>query len=264
MVKALASLSFLILSVIGAMADSADVAKILAPTGKLRVAINFGNTVLAQRDPASGEPRGISAELARELAKRLGVAVEFVTFDAAGKVSAAVKQGVWDIAFLAIDPVRGADIDFTAPYVVIEGTYMVPKESSLKSIDDFDRDGIRIAVGRGSAYDLYLTRALKHASLVRGDGPAASIRLFLAERLEAVAGVKQPLVDYARTDPDMRIIPGRFMSIEQAMATPKGRDGALPYLRAFIEEMKASGFVAKVLTATGQVDAAVAPPSPAP
>ncbi|MGA2127746.1 MAG: ABC transporter substrate-binding protein [Xanthobacteraceae bacterium] len=245
------------------MADDSvsNVARILAPTGRLRAAINFGNIVLAQRDPATGEPRGISAELARGLAQRLGVAVEFVTFDAAGKVTDAARQGVWDIAFLAIDPVRGADIDFTAPYVLIEGTYLVPTGSSLQTIADVDRDGVRIAVGRGSAYDLHLTRALKHAMLIRAEGPAASIRMFVADRLDAVAGVRQPLVAYAATDPGVRIIPGRFMSIEQAMAMPKGRDGAVRYLDAYVEEMKASGFVAEVLAATGQGDAAVAPPA---
>jgi polar amino acid transport system substrate-binding protein len=267
-VEALARIAFLFLAfsssnVTNAMADDSvsDVAKVLAPTGRLRAAINFGNTVLAQRDPATGEPRGISAELARGLAKRLGVAVAFVTFDAAGKVTDAVRQGLWDIAFLAIDPVRGADIDFTAPYVLIEGTYLVPSGSPLQTIADVDRDGVRIAVGRGSAYDLHLTRALKHATLIRADGPAASIRTFIADRLEAVAGVKQPLVAYAGTDPGVRIIPGRFMSIEQAMATPKRRDGAVRYLQAYVEEMKASGFVAEVLAATGQGDAAVAPPA---
>lgn len=262
LVQAVLLFALTFLNVTSAMADNSDIAKILAPTGKLRAAINFGNPVLAQRDPATGEPRGISAELARGLAKRLGIAIEFVAFDAAGKVTDAVKQGGWDIAFLAIDPVRGAEIDFTAPYVVIEGTYMVPKDSSLKTIEDVDRDGIRIAVGRGSAYDLYLTRALKHAALIRGEGPAASIRMFVADRLEAAAGVKQPLVAYAQTDPNVRIIPGRFMSIEQAMAMPKGRDGAVRFLKEYVEEMKASGFVSKVLNATGQADAAVAPPSP--
>jgi polar amino acid transport system substrate-binding protein len=234
----------------------------LAPTGKLRVAINFGNTVLAQRGPGD-DPRGVSAELARDLARRLSLAIEFVTFDAAGKVTDALKNGVWDIGFLAIDPVRAAEIDFTAPYVVIEGTYMVPKDSPLQTIEDVDRDGVRIAVGRGSAYDLYLTRAIKHAKLIRGEGPAASIRMFTADRLEAAAGVKQPLVDYAKTDPGVRVMAGRFMSIEQAMAVPKGRDAGYRYARKFVEEMKASGFVARALAASGQADAAVAPPSPA-
>ena len=181
-----------------------DVVSSLAPTGKLRAAINFGNGVLAQKDPATGEPRGVSADLANELAKRLGVPVEFVTFEAAGKVFEALKAGAWDIAFLAIEPVRAAEIDFSPPYVLIEGTYMVPKDSPLKAVEDVDRAGVRIAVGRASAYDLYLTRTIKNATLVRAatGGGKAMIDLFNADKLEAVAGVKQPLVEYARTDPE--------------------------------------------------------------
>src|SRR5229473_3281901 len=163
MIKALLALlpCFLALSITCAMADniSRNVVTELAPTGKLRAAINFGNTVLAQKDAASGEPRGVSAELARELAKRLAVPIEFVTFDAAGKVVDALANGAWDIAFLAIDPVRAAGIDFTAPYVVIEGAYVVPVDSPLKTVEDVDRDSVRVAVARASAYDLYLTRA---------------------------------------------------------------------------------------------------------
>src|SRR5207249_4217608 len=136
-------------------------------TGKVRAAINFGNAVLAQKDPATGEPRGVSVDLARELGRRLGVPVELVTFDAAGKVFEAIKAGAWDVAFLAIDPARAAEIAFTAPYVLIEGTYLVRRDSPLRAIDDVDRDGVRIAVGKGAAYDLYLTRTLKHAQLVR-------------------------------------------------------------------------------------------------
>jgi polar amino acid transport system substrate-binding protein len=265
MIKALARLALVLSTITSAMAENApsDVVKSLAPSGTLRAAINFGNTVLAQRDPATGEPRGISGDLARELARRLGIPIAFVTFDAAGKVTDALKQGAWDIAFLAIDPVRAAEIDFTAPYVLIEGTYMVAANSPLRTIEDIDRDGVRVAVGRGSAYDLYLTRALKHATLIRGEGPAASIQLFLREKLEACAGVRQPLEDYAKKDPAMRVMTGRFMSIEQAMAAPKGRAAGAQYLRKFVEEMKASGFVAKALERSGQLDAAVAPPSPA-
>jgi polar amino acid transport system substrate-binding protein len=253
-----------LLLVSGAMAENvaSDVVNALAPSGTLRAAINFGNTVLAQRDPATGEPRGISADLARELARRLGTPIAFVTFDAAGKVTAALKQAAWDVAFLAIDPVRAAEIDFTAPYVLIEGTYMVRVDSPLRAIEDVDREGVRIAVGRGSAYDLYLTRAIKHATLVRGEGPAASIRLFVDDALEAAAGVRQPLVDYAKTDPTMRVMDGRFMSIQQAMATPKGRAPGAQYLCRFVEEMKASGFCAKALERSNQPDASVAPPSP--
>ena len=178
MIKALAALAFLssLLSfhVSDAMAENVprNVVTELAPSGKLRAAINFGNSVLAQKDPATGEPRGVSAELAREVAKRLAVPIEFITFDAAGKVFDALQKGAWDIAFLAIDPVRAAGIDFTAPYVVIEGAYVVPVDSPLKTVEDVDRDGVRVAVARASAYDLYLTRALKHAKLVReSSGP---------------------------------------------------------------------------------------------
>ena len=231
----------------------------LAPTGKLRAAINFGNPVLAQKDPASGEPRGVSVDLARELGRRLGVPVELVTYDAAGKVFAALKTGAWDIAFLAIDPARAAEIVFTAPYVVIEGTYLVPADSPLRTIQDVDRDGVRVAVGNKSAYDLYLTRTLKRAQLVRVPTSPEAIDVFLKDKLEAAAGVKQPLLQFAKTHPNVRVMDGRFMVIEQAMGTPKGREAGARYLREFVEEMKASGFVARGLEKSGQGDATVAP-----
>jgi polar amino acid transport system substrate-binding protein len=258
------ALSCLASPVTGVMAQNVppNVVKELAPSGKLRAAINFGNIVLAQKDPAGGEPRGVSAELARELAKRLGVPIEYVTFDAAGKVFDALKAGAWDVAFLAIDPDRSG-IEFTGPYVVIEGAYLVPANSPLQTNEDVDRDGVRVAVARGSAYDLYLTRALKRAQLVRESSGPQALDMFRKDRLEAAAGVKQPIVLFARDHPDTRVIPGRFMVIEQAMGTPKGRDASVRYLREFIEEMKASGFVAKALKASDQPDAAVAPPTPA-
>jgi polar amino acid transport system substrate-binding protein len=263
--KALASLALLLSWIPSAMANEVprNVAAELAPTGKLRVAINFGNTVLAQRDPAGGPPRGVSGDLARELARRLGLPIEYVTFDAAGKVFEAVKTGAWDVAFLAIDPVRSEGIAFTAPYVVIEGAYVVPGDSPLRTVEDVDREGVRVAVARGSAYDLYLTRALKRAQLVReGSGPQA-LAMFLRDKLEVAAGVKQPIVAFAQENPGLRVIPGRFMAIEQAMGTVKGRDNAVRYLRKYIEEMKASGFVAEALKRSGQGDATVAPPAPA-
>lgn len=240
----------------------ANVVTELAPSGKLRAAINFGNSVLVQKDPATGEPRGVSPALARELARRLGVPVAYVAFDAAGKVFDALQAGVWDIAFLAIDPARAAGIDFTAPYVVIEGTYAVPSNSPLRIIADFDRDGVRIAVGRASAYELYLSRTLKHATLIRESSGADAFDLFLKDKLDAVAGVKQSLVAFAKARTDMRVIPGRFMQIEQAMGTPRGRAAGVRYLREFVEEMKASGFVADALAKSGQTDAVVAAPSP--
>ncbi len=234
-----------------------DVVKNLAPTGKLRAAINLGNPVLAQKDPAGGQPKGVTADLARELAKRAGLPVEFVTFDAAGKVFDALKTGAWDIAFLAIEPVRAAEIDFTAPYVIIEGVYMVPVGSALKTVADVDRPGVRVSVNKASAYDLYLTRTLKQAQLVRSE---SGVDTFIADKLEVAAGVKQPMVEYAKSNPNVRIMDGRFMEIRQAMGTPKGRDAAARYLRGFVEEMKASGFVADALKRSNQPNTAVAPP----
>jgi polar amino acid transport system substrate-binding protein len=232
----------------------------IAPKGRLRAAINSGNIVLARRDP-DGELRGVSVDLARELARRLNLPLELVPFDTAGKVTASAGSDVWDIAFLAIDPLRAAEITFTPPYVLIEGTYLVPDASPLRSVADFDRRGLRIAVGRGSAYDLFLTRTLKQSSLVRAETSEDAIRTFVDDKLDAAAGVKQLLVISARDRPGFRVIPGRFMAIEQAMGVPRGREAAAVYLRDFIEEMKASGFVAAALARHQQPDAAVAPPS---
>jgi polar amino acid transport system substrate-binding protein len=235
-----------------------DVVKDLAPTGKLRVAINLGNMVLAQKDAASGELKGVTVDLARELGRRLDVPVVLIPFDAAGKTFEALKAGGLDIVFLAIEPVRAAEVAFSPPYVIIEGVYMVPQDSSLKTITDVDRDGVRVAVNKGSAYDLFLTRTLKHATLVRGE---SGIDLFISEKLNAAAGVKQPLVAFAKQHPNVRVMDERFMEIRQAMGTPKGRDVGARYLRSFVEEMKASGFVADALKRSDQPDAAVAPPA---
>jgi polar amino acid transport system substrate-binding protein len=234
-----------------------DVIKDLAPTGKLRVAINLGNSVLAQKDGTSGELKGVTIDLARELGRRLSQAVELTPFDAAGKVFEALKGGGLDVVFLAIEPVRAAEIAFTPPYVIIEGVYVVRNDSPLKSIADVDRDGNRVAVNKGSAYDLYLTRTLKKATLVRGE---LGTEAFLQQHLDVAAGVKQPMAAFVRQHPELRMIDGRFMEIRQAMGTPQGRDAGARYLRSFIEEMKASGFVAEALKRSNQPDAAVAPP----
>ena len=231
----------------------------LAPTGTLRAAINFGNPVLAQRGP-DGAPGGVSVALAAELAKRLGVPLAIVPFDSAGSVTAALKDGRYDIAFMAIDPVRGEGMDFTAPYVLIEGGYAVRTASPLTTIDSVDAPGVTVLVAAGSAYDLYLTRALTHATLRRyptGNDAAAA---FGRGEGDALAGVRQVSVRLVAQTPGLRMIPGRFMSIKQAVATPKGRDPAgLATLQAFVAEMKASGFVAQALADTGQHDAEVAP-----
>ena len=242
---------------------AAEVVRELAPNGRLRAAINYGNIVLATRSQ-EGDLGGVSVDIAKELGTRLGVPVDLVPFDTAGKVSAVAGQDVWDVAFLAIDPVRAGDIAFTSPYVLIEGTYVVPDASPLRTIEDVDREGAQIAVGRGSAYDLYLTRTVKLASLRRAPTSEDAVKLFVEQKLDAVAGVRQPLEVFARANSAYRVVPGRFMAIEQAMGLAKGRETALRYLVGFIEELKASGFVAEALQRHRQIEAVVAPAAPAP
>jgi polar amino acid transport system substrate-binding protein len=227
----------------------------LAPTGTLRVGINLGNVVLAQGTPDA--PRGVTVDLARELGKRLGVPVAITTVDAARKSFEALKAGEVDVIFLAIEPARAAEIEFTSPYVLIEGVYIVPQDSPLKSNADVDAAGVTVGVKKGSAYDLFLTRTLKHAEIVRGD---EGIDIFIKDKLSAGAGVKQPVTAYAKAHPEVRLLDGRFMEIQQAMGVAKGRLAAAHYLRSFIEEMKASGFVADALRRSGQADATIAPP----
>lgn len=240
---------------------SPEVLHDLAPQGKLRAAINLVNTVLAQQDPVTGELGGVTVELARELARRLAVPVELIVFHGAGTVFEAATKGAWDIAFLANDPVRAANVSFTAPYLIIEGGYVVPADSPLMTVTDVDRGGARIVVGEGSAYDLYLTRTLKEATLVRvlAAGTAVADR-FAADQLEAMAGVKPALAELVKARPSLRLLDGRFMEIRQAVGTPKGHEAGDRYLRTFIEEMKRSGFIADALRRSRQHDAIVAPP----
>jgi polar amino acid transport system substrate-binding protein len=257
----IASLTLLLAAAACAMTPSApeNVRAEMAPGGVLRASVNYGNPVIAQRSPAGGAPLGVGPELARELARRLGARIEYVEFDTAGKIADAVKQGRVDVAFLANDPQRANEIAFTAPYVQIEGTYMVRAESPMRRIEDLDRKGVRIAVGDKTAYDLFLTRAITNAQLVRAPTSLAAIELFRTQRLEAVAGVKNPLVAVAAKDPAYRVIEGNFMVIGQAAGVPRQREAAARYLREFVEEMKASGFVARALKESGVNDAAVAP-----
>ena len=231
----------------------------LGSGGKLRAAINFGNPVLAKRD-ANGEPSGVSVDLAREAARRLDLPIELVPFESAGNVVEAVKNGRVDLAFVAIDPMRAADMEYTAPYVIIEGAYLVRNDSPLKRNEDVDRPGHRVAVGRGSAYDLFLTRELKFATLVRAPTSPVVTDFFLAQNLDVAAGVKQQLEADATRVGDVRLLPGHFMVIEQAMAVPKGRFAAQAWLSRFIEEMKSSDFIRDALRRHGIEGAAVAPP----
>ncbi|HET7728678.1 MAG TPA: transporter substrate-binding domain-containing protein [Usitatibacter sp.] len=230
-----------------------------APSGVLRAGINLGNPVIAQADPAGGEPRGVGPALARGLAARLGLPVAFTTYETAGRLADAVTQGAWDVAFLAIDPERAREIAFTDAYVHIEGTYMVRADSPLRHVGDVDREGVRVAVGLKTAYDLFLTRTLEHAQLVRSASSKTAIAQFVADGLDAVAGVRQPLVAAAQGMPGMRIMEDSFMVIRQAAAVPKGRPGPHAFLDRFIEDAKASGFVARALDESG-VAATLAPP----
>lgn len=231
----------------------------LAPGGKVRAAINFGNPILATKDAASGDARGVSVDLAHELARRLGVPVELVTFTTAGQVVDALKAGRVDVGFVAIDPERAADISYTAPYVVIEGAYLVPGDSPIRNNADVDRAGTRVAVGARSAYDLYLSRELKNATIVRAPSSPEVTDFFLARKLDVAAGVKQQLEADAKRIPGLRLLGGRFMVINQAMGTPRARAAGAQYLADFVATMKTSGFVAQALARHGIEGVTVAP-----
>jgi polar amino acid transport system substrate-binding protein len=200
-------------------------------------------------------------DLSRELARRIGVPLELIPCEAAGKITGSATQNVWDVGYLAIDPLRAGDIDFSAAYVELEGTYLVPAGSSLQRIEDVDRDGVRIAVTANSAYDLFLTRALKHAQIVRADSTPKSFELMAGQKLDAVAGVRTALITASKQFPGSRVLGGHFMTIPQAAGVPKGRAAAARYVGVFMEEMKASGFVASTLKkyGLGPDDAIVAP-----
>jgi len=228
----------------------------LAPSGVLRAAINLGNPVLAQGTPAA--PAGVTVDIGREIAARLGVPVEFRCFDAARDSFEATMTGQADVCFLAIEPAREAEIAFTAPYVLIEGVFAVPSWSHLATVADVDSDGIRIGVNHGSAYDLFLTRTLRHATVVRG---AEGTEEFIRGNLEAAAGVREPMTEFVGSHPGYRLIPGRFMEIRQAVGTvPTKRPETRQFLHDLVEELKAAGFVADALRRSGQ-SAAVAPPA---
>jgi polar amino acid transport system substrate-binding protein len=230
-----------------------------APSGTLVAGVNLGNVVIAQKDPAGGAPRGVGPELARELARRLGVPIRYVTYDIAGKMADAVKEGAWDVAMLAVDPARAEDIAFTAPYVAIEATYLVRNDSPLTRLDQFDRKGLKIAVGTKAAYEIWLARNYKNAELVQFPTSQAAVDGFLAGKTDAAAGVRQLLEANARKNAGVRVIDGSFMAVLQASGVPKSRTAAAKYLGEFIEEAKASGFVARKLAESG-VEASVAPP----
>lgn len=243
-----------------AMNATAAVVQAFTPTGALRASINLGNPILAGRDAATGEPKGVSIDLAREFARRLGVPAQLVVFDTAGQSVDAVSTEQADIGFFAIDPKRGEHIAFTPPYVLIEGCYLVRDDSPLRANEEVDRAGQRVVVGKGSAYDLYLSRELKNAQIVHAPSSQAVIAHFLQTGAEVAAGVKQQLeMDAKKVGGGLRMLPGRFMVIRQAMGCPRSRGAqAAEVLAGFVEEMKASGFVAEALRRHGIEGASVA------
>ncbi|WP_410789812.1 transporter substrate-binding domain-containing protein [Kribbella sp. C-35] len=233
------------------------VAADLASDGVLRASINLGNPVLAQGTVEA--PGGVTVDVARELARRLGVSLELVCFDAARKSFEAMTTGQADLCFLAIDPARAAEVAFTAPYVVIEGVFAVPQDSKLTAVAEVDAPRVRIGVKQGSAYDLYLTRTLQQATVVRG---AEGVDVFRDEGLEVAAGIRQPITRYVAEHPELRLIDERFMQIQQAVGTAKSKHpDTVAYLHDLIEDLKSSGFIAASLAASGQADATVAPPA---
>ena len=240
---------------------TADLLKAFAPTGVLRASLNVGNPVLANLDK-DGKPFGISIDLARALAEKLGVACELIVNETAGKSVATVEAGRADIGFFAIDPERGKDIAFTAAYVLIEGYYMVRTDSLISKNSDVDIAGKQAVVGKGSAYDLFLTRHLKNATIIRAESSQAVIPDFLAQHIEIAAGVKQQLEADTKGVTGLRMLPERFMVINQAMGVPKTKGpAAAVYLRHFVEEMKAKGFVKDSMTRHGIQGAGVGLPA---
>ncbi|GIG00563.1 transporter substrate-binding domain-containing protein [Catellatospora citrea] len=232
-----------------------EVVRDLAAAGVLRASINLGNPVLAQGTPDA--PSGVTVDIAREVGARLGVPVEFTCFDAARKSFEALTSGAADICFLAVEPARATEVAFTAPYAVIEAVYVVPVDSPIGSPGDVDRSGVRVGVKRGSAYDLFLSRTLQHAEIVRGD---EGVEVFGADGLEVGAGIRQPTTAYAAAHPGVRVVDEAFMQIEQAVGTSRQRrPETVRFLCDLVEELKAAGFVAESLRRSGRLDATVAP-----
>lgn len=237
-----------------------SVVSAFTPSGRLRASINLGNPILANKHPETGEPFGVSIDLARAFAQRLGAELELVVFDAAGKSVQAVGEDRADFGFFAVDPLRAQMIAFTAPYVLIEGFYLVRQDSPIRTNRDVDQAHNRVAVGKGSAYDLFLTRELKAAQIVRAPTSPEVVQTFLEQKLEVAAGVKQQLQADAGRTPGLRLLDERFMVIQQAMGVPRSRGAAAALaLDAFVQEMKASGFVADALRRHGISGASVAP-----
>lgn len=231
-----------------------DIVSDLAPSGTLRASINLGNPVLAQGTAA--RPSGVTVDITRELGARLKIPVEITCFGAARESFQSMVDGHADVCFLAVDPAREATVAFTAPYAVLEGVFVVPESSAVTSASEVDRVGIRVGVKEGSAYDLFLSRTLQHAQLVRGD---EGTTVFADQQLEVGAGIRQPVLDFVSARPGLRVLEPGFMEIQQAVGTTRSRSNdTLAFLHAFVEELKSDGFVADALERSGRRDARVA------
>lgn len=247
--------SLVVVFLLGACATSPKVPDAarseLAPTGKLRAGMNLGNTLFITKDAATGELRGVSVDLMRELASRLGVPVDFVVYARAGDVADAVDKGTWDVAILAIAQARAKKIAFSPAITEIEATYVVHKDSALRSVSQVDTSGIRIAAPAKAGYELYLTRTLRNATVVRTKGFQASVALFNKGGADAVAALKPYLLESLDKMPEARLLEGRFMTVNHGLATPRVRRAAAEYLKVFVEEMNTSGFVARSIERHG-------------
>jgi polar amino acid transport system substrate-binding protein len=233
----------------------------LAPTGTLRVGINASNFLLVSQYEPGSDPHGIAPDLGRELARRLEVPVAFNVFPNPGKLADAGKTGVWDVAFLGNEPQRAKEIAFTAPYLEIPVTFLVPAGSPIETIEAVDREGVRIAVMERSAYDLYLTNNLQHGQLKRAKSIDASYQLFVEEKLDALAGLKPRLVSDAATLSGSRILQGQVTSVKQSAGTLPDRESGAQYLREFIEDTKSSGLVDRLIADYNVQGVTVAPPA---
>ena len=235
----------------------------LTPTGTLRVGLNHGNFLLVTPGSSATDPRGVAPDIARELGRRLGVPVEFSKYETAGALGDAVRSGAWDVAFLGAEPQRATAIAFTAAYLEIPATYLVPAGSPIRTMADVDRAGVRIAVAEKSAYELYLSRSITHARLVLTKGIDASFEAFVRDNLEALSGLRPRLITDVAKLPGARILDGQFTAVQQAVGTPTTRTAAAAWLHGFVEDVKASGFVAEAIARNGSKGVSVAPPAPA-
>jgi polar amino acid transport system substrate-binding protein len=251
----------LLASCAGTQSPSPQARSELAPTGTLRVAINLGNRLFAKKE-ANGEVSGIAADLGRELGRRIGAPVEILGFDSGGQMTTGLGKGGWDVAFMAYEPAREAEVAFAGAFAEVDSTYLVPAASPLRNAAEVDREGVRIAVSAGGGNDLFLTRTIKRAQLVRATGSAAALKTFTADKLEAFAGLKPTLIELSAKLPGTRVLDGRYTVIPYSVGAPRGRDAGNRYLREFLEEAKTSGLIARSIEKNGIRGVSVAPAAP--